>query len=66
MRNNGIYHILALAAVVIWGTTFVSTKILLREGLSPSEIMFFRFLIAAARDIASILSQRVETPDKKS
>ncbi len=46
MRNNGIYHILALAAVVIWGTTFVSTKILLREGLSPSEIMFFRFLIA--------------------
>lgn len=46
MKHNAIHHILALTAVVIWGTTFVSTKILLREGLSPAEIMFFRFLLA--------------------
>ena len=33
-----------LAAVFIWGTTFISTKILL-EGFLPVEILFFRFVI---------------------
>ena len=32
--------------VVIWGTTFVSTKVLLQNGLGPIEIMFYRFLLA--------------------
>lgn len=45
-RNGGLYHLMALTAVVVWGTTFVSTKCLLAEGLSPAEIMFYRFLIA--------------------
>ncbi len=45
-RGEGIYHILALTAVAIWGTTFVSTKLLLAEGMTPAEIMFYRFLIA--------------------
>ena len=39
---------MALAAVVLWGTTFVSTKVLLSDGLSPAAIMFLRFLIAYA------------------
>ena len=47
-RGAGFYHGLAIAAVVIWGTTFVSTKVLLTEGLSPAAIMFLRFLIAYA------------------
>ena len=47
-RGEGIYHILALTAVAIWGTTFVSTKLLLAEGMTPAEIMFYRFLIAYA------------------
>ena len=46
-RGEGIYHILALTAVAIWGTTFVSTKLLLAEGMTPAEIMFYRFLIAS-------------------
>ena len=37
---------MALAAVVLWGTTFVSTKTLLGEGLTPADIMFYRFLQA--------------------
>lgn len=48
MRNeknlNGKYHFFALICILIWGTTFVSTKILLRY-MDPVQIMFFRFLI---------------------
>lgn len=40
------YHLLAFAIVSIWGTTFVSTKVLLSNGLSASEIFFCRFLLA--------------------
>jgi drug/metabolite transporter (DMT)-like permease len=31
---------------MIWGVTMVSTKVLLREGLSPEEIMIIRFTVA--------------------
>lgn len=37
-------HILAVITVLIWGTTFISTKTLLKD-FSPVEILFFRFLI---------------------
>ena len=40
-------HGLALATVLIWGVTFVSTKVLL-EGCSPIEILFFRFALGFA------------------
>ncbi|MDR2915201.1 MAG: DMT family transporter, partial [Tannerella sp.] len=34
--------------IIVWGTTMVSTKVLLQEGLSPEEIMIIRFVIAYA------------------
>ena len=40
------YHILALATILVWGTTFASTKVLLMHELTPPEIMFYRFIIA--------------------
>lgn len=40
------WHILAVVIAVVWGTTFVSSKILLNGGMSPAEIMTIRFLIA--------------------
>ena len=40
------YHIVAFIIVVIWGTTFISTKILLINGLSPEDIFFYRFILA--------------------
>lgn len=40
------YHLLAVLTICIWGTTFVSTKMLLREGLSPSDIFVWRFAVA--------------------
>ena len=46
MKNqNLIGHGLALITVFIWGITFISTKILLKE-LAPVEILFYRFAIA--------------------
>lgn len=40
------FHLLALAIVTIWGTTFVSTKILLMSGFGPADIMLYRFILA--------------------
>lgn len=40
------YHAIAILTVVLWGTTFVSTKILIQTGLSPVEILLYRFVLA--------------------
>lgn len=45
MRNHAV-HWLAFLIVVIRGTTFVSTKVLIQAGLNPGDIFFARFLIA--------------------
>ncbi|HYH02097.1 MAG TPA: DMT family transporter [Bacillota bacterium] len=37
-------HLVALVTVIIWGVTFISTKVLLEE-FSPVEILFYRFCI---------------------
>lgn len=37
-------HGAAIFSIVVWGTTFISTKVLLRS-FSPVEILFLRFLI---------------------
>ena len=41
-----VYHLVALFTIGVWGTTFVSTKVLLNHGLSPIDIIFYRFLLA--------------------
>lgn len=40
------YHLMALLTAAIWGTTFVSTKVLIQNGLTPAEIFFYRFALA--------------------
>ena len=45
-KSFAFYHILALLTVIIWGTTFVATKVLLQHGLGPIDIMFYRFILA--------------------
>ena len=37
-------HLSALVTIFIWGTTFISTKILLTD-FQPVEILFFRFML---------------------
>lgn len=47
MKNKNLkYHILAIITICIWGTTFISTKVLMNDGLSPVEIFLYRFLLA--------------------
>ena len=43
--NRNIFgHLIAFFTIIIWATTFISTKILL-TGFSPVEILFFRFVM---------------------
>jgi len=45
MKNNHTMgHLASLLTIVIWGTTFISTKILLVD-FQPVEILFFRFVM---------------------
>ena len=37
-------HLAALLTIVVWGTTFISTKVLLVD-FQPVEILFFRFIM---------------------
>lgn len=41
-----IGHIAAFATVAMWGYSFVSSKVLLENGLGPVHIYFYRFVIA--------------------
>lgn len=46
-RNNlWVYHIFAMFAVTAWGLSFISTRVLLDNGLHPIEIYIYRSLIA--------------------
>lgn len=56
-------HITALITTLIWGTTFISTKILLAD-FTPIEILFFRFLLGFFMLIA-VYPKRLRTKDKK-
>lgn len=56
-------HITALITILIWGTTFISTKILLAD-FTPIEILFFRFLLGLLVLIA-IYPKRLRIKDKK-
>ena len=44
--KNGWCHCIAFVVMTVWGITFVSSKVLLREGLSPEAIFFYRFTFA--------------------
>lgn len=45
MKNKGtIGHIAAFITIFIWGTTFISTKVLLVQ-FQPIEILFYRFVV---------------------
>ena len=41
-------HLGALLVIIVWGETFVSSKVLLNAGLMPADIFFYRFVLAYA------------------
>ncbi len=45
-QNRIISHIVAIAVMMIWSETFVSSKIVLNAGLRAVDLFFFRFLLA--------------------
>lgn len=40
--------LVAIAVVLIWGETFISTKVIIGHGLMPADIFFYRFTLAYA------------------
>lgn len=44
VSKNFLGHMVALLTIFIWGTTFISTKLLL-DAFTPIEVLFFRFCI---------------------
>ena len=43
-HSRALGHALAFGTVAVWGTTFISTKVLL-TGFQPVEILFIRFIL---------------------
>ena len=56
-------HVVALATILIWGTTFISTKLLLVDFM-PIEILFFRFYIGLIA-LWAAYPRRLKVTDKK-
>ena len=63
MNKTTTGHIAALITIVIWGTTFISTKILLVD-FTPIEILFFRFLLGLLALII-VYPKRLKLKDRK-
>lgn len=56
--SNALYHIIAFLTVTVWGTTFVWTKLLIINGLSPAQIFTLRFALAYVLLLAFSLLRR--------
>lgn len=63
MNKTTTGHIATLITIVIWGTTFISTKILLVD-FTPIEILFFRFLLGLLVLII-VYPKRLKLKDRK-
>ena len=46
ISNKLLYNVMALITVMVWGVTFVSTKVLITDGLDPAQIFIIRFAVA--------------------
>ena len=59
-RKTALYgHLSAAASVSVWGTTYISTKVLLRT-FDPIEILFIRFIIGTI--VLFIMSPHILKP----
>ncbi|MCI5599713.1 MAG: DMT family transporter [Hallerella porci] len=48
MKNSrmSLWHFLAILTIIVWGASFVSTKVLLNAGFLPTQVYLLRFLLA--------------------
>lgn len=56
-------HLAALFTIVIWGTTFISTKVLLTD-FHPVEILFFRFVMGFLA-LSAVCPRRLKAADRR-
>ncbi|MCJ7855980.1 DMT family transporter [Lachnospiraceae bacterium NSJ-143] len=62
-NKNTIGHVAAAVTILIWGTTFISTKILLID-FKPVEILFYRFVMGLIA-LFIVCPKRLVVADKK-
>jgi len=61
-RTVGLVNaFLMTVLIIIWGSSFVVVKIVLREGLTPIAVATFRFLIAGGLFFVAVLLKRKAT-----
>lgn len=63
MNKTYVGHIMACMTVIVWGTTFISSKVLLND-FAPIELALFRFFLAFAF-LNIIKPQRLHVKDWK-
>ena len=61
-NSNILPHFIAFLTVAIWGTTFVWTKLLIMNGLSPAQIFTLRFIMAYVLMLGFSLLYRKRRP----
>lgn len=44
--SNAWYHVIAILVILAWGVSFPFTKILLANGITPTELFVYRSLVA--------------------
>jgi drug/metabolite transporter (DMT)-like permease len=66
MSNSKLFtYVEALFAVIVWGASFIATKIALKE-ISPLTIVWLRFLMGVViLGLAVVLRKQFTLPDKK-
>lgn len=62
-NKHTVGHLVAILTIFIWGTTFISTKILLHD-FTPIEILFFRFTMGLIA-LMVVYPHRMKVKDKK-
>ena len=56
---------LMVLLIVFWGSSFVVVKELLGDGLSPTAVATFRFLVAGALFLIALMAKKRVSPDYK-
>ena len=47
MKSHKSAHFLAIFLMIIWGTSYLSIKVVIQQGIGPIPAAFYRFLIAS-------------------
>ncbi len=63
MKSNIKGHLTALITIMVWGTTFIATKLLLVD-FTPIEILFVRFVIGLAA-LFAVYPRRLKVAERK-